>query len=91
MRNVGSPETPGLVPLRSAPVAPVAKAETALAVRSENADAPVVNRTSAGEDAPIQENRVAEIRQAIKDDRYPLVPTKIADALIAAGMFGVVK
>ncbi len=34
--------------------------------------------------------RVAEIRKAIQEDRYPLVPARIADAMIAAKLYGVV-
>ncbi|MEL7318080.1 MAG: flagellar biosynthesis anti-sigma factor FlgM [Pseudomonadota bacterium] len=35
-------------------------------------------------------DRVSQIREAIKDGTYPLVPTKIADAIIAARVgFGV--
>lgn len=33
---------------------------------------------------PIDTDRVAEIRSALRDGTYPLVPTKIADAMIAA-------
>jgi|GEM_PF-403859 len=33
---------------------------------------------------PIDPERVAKIRAALRDGSYPLVPTKIADALIAA-------
>lgn len=33
---------------------------------------------------PLDRERVAEIRKALKEDRYPLVPTRIADAMIAA-------
>ncbi len=36
--------------------------------------------------APIDQDRVATIRKAIADNNYPLVPTKIGDAMIAAGM-----
>lgn len=35
-------------------------------------------------------DRVAEIRKAIAEDRYPLVPAKIADAMIAAKLYGIV-
>lgn len=35
--------------------------------------------------------RVAEVRKAIEDDRYPLVPAKIADAMIAAKLYGIVE
>jgi negative regulator of flagellin synthesis FlgM len=33
---------------------------------------------------PIDRARVDEIRQALEDGTYPVVPTKIADAMIAA-------
>lgn len=34
--------------------------------------------------APVDSDRVAEIREALRDGTYPLVPAKIADAIIAA-------
>lgn len=33
---------------------------------------------------PVDKDRVAEIRDALRDGSYPLVPTEIADAMIAA-------
>ena len=33
---------------------------------------------------PVDTNRVQEIRAALREGTYPLVPTKIADAVIAA-------
>ncbi|MEL7446515.1 MAG: flagellar biosynthesis anti-sigma factor FlgM [Pseudomonadota bacterium] len=33
---------------------------------------------------PVDTERVAEIRAALREGSYPLVPTKIADAMIAA-------
>lgn len=33
---------------------------------------------------PVDADRVAEIRNALRDGTYPLVPAKIADAMIAA-------
>ena len=33
---------------------------------------------------PVDTDRVAQIRNALRDGTYPLVPTKIADAMIAA-------
>ncbi|MFN3991065.1 MAG: flagellar biosynthesis anti-sigma factor FlgM [Erythrobacter sp.] len=33
---------------------------------------------------PVDPERVAKIRNALRDGTYPLVPTKIADAMIAA-------
>ena len=39
---------------------------------------------------PVNSDRVSQIRQALQDGTYPLVPTKIADAIIAARVgFGV--
>lgn len=35
---------------------------------------------------PVDTNRVSEIRTAIARGTYPLMPTKIADAMIAAGI-----
>lgn len=37
-------------------------------------------------DAPIDTDRVATIRRAIESGNYPIVPAKIADAMIAAGI-----
>lgn len=40
--------------------------------------------------APLDNDRVAEIREALKDGSYPLVPAEIADAIIAAQIsFGI--
>ena len=39
---------------------------------------------------PVDGDRVSQIRKALEDGTYPLVPTKIADAIIAARVgFGV--
>lgn len=39
---------------------------------------------------PVDTDRVSQIRKALEDGTYPLVPTKIADAIIAARVgFGV--
>jgi negative regulator of flagellin synthesis FlgM len=35
---------------------------------------------------PVDAERVKQIRKAIEDGRYPIVPAKVADAIIAAGM-----
>lgn len=35
---------------------------------------------------PVDSDRVASIRKAIQDGNYPIIPTKISDAMIAAGM-----
>lgn len=37
-------------------------------------------------EAPIDADRVATIRKAIENGTYPIIPTKIADGIIAAGI-----
>lgn len=50
---------------------------------------PALVSTSAALDAgpaPVDNERVAEVRKAVETGTYPLVPMKVADAIIAAGM-----
>ena len=35
--------------------------------------------------APVDVERVAEVRKAVESGTYPLLPTRVADAIIAAG------
>jgi negative regulator of flagellin synthesis FlgM len=37
-------------------------------------------------EAPVDTDRVAAIRKAVESGQYPLVPARIADAMIAAGI-----
>ncbi len=54
---------------------------------SATSAAAVVTSTQASAGAaPVDTDRVATIKKAIEDGNYPLVPTKIGDAMIAAGM-----
>lgn len=61
------------------------------AVRAERTPAPVDQgvtvqtdaRVKAGS-APVDAERVKQIRQALRDGSYPLVPSRITDAIIAA-------
>ena len=57
-------------PPAPAPATPPAKTGTTLA--ADMAAAP-----------PVDTDRVAQIRQAIKDGSYPIMPARIADSLIA--------
>ena len=41
--------------------------------------------TSAGA-APVNQDRVTQIRDAVQNGNYPVIPTKIGDAMIAAGV-----
>ena len=49
-----------------------------------------VSALSAGDAAPVDGDRVAEIRKAIETGTYPLIPNEIADGIIAAGLFQIV-
>lgn len=58
------------------------------AARSPDAAKPGISvetgsRITAGS-VPVQQDRVQEIRAALRDGSYPLVPTQISDAIIAA-------
>lgn len=51
-------------------------------------DAPTVERSDAFEAgaAPVDAERVSEIRRAIDKGSYPVIPMRVADAMIAAGL-----
>ena len=59
--------------------APPAKAEPA-------APAVEVDTTLTGAEAPVDHGRINEIRKAIEQGRYPVIPMRVADALIASGL-----
>ena len=66
----------------SAPAAPTPAAAAAPRPETE-----MVSRSaslSAGSNPPVDTDRVAQIRNALKDGTYPLVPTSVADAMIAS-------
>lgn len=74
--------------LRAKGAAPVVRAEPAaqVVVGVAKADSiALASMVSAGSEAPIDHERIAEIRKAIEQGHYPLTPMKIADAMIAAG------
>ncbi len=43
------------------------------------------NPVNAGDTAVVDAERVTAIRKAVEDGSYPIVPARIADAMIAAG------
>ena len=55
--------------------------------RSHAAEQSAVARSAALDPGiqPINYERVAQIRKAIEDGRYPVLPMKVSDAMIAAG------
>ena len=83
-RPVGAVRTNTAAPAQAiasapAPASPSASAETPVAaVQTSQALDP-------GK-PPVDENRVSVIRNAIQRGTYPLLPTKVADAMIAAGL-----
>ncbi len=89
--DIGAPRPVGPVQVKTATTAKSATA-TVDAQSAAVADAGVatqVQRSSAldaGSVAPVDVERVKDIRQAIEKGNYPLVPARIADAMIAAGM-----
>lgn len=95
--EVGAPRAIGAVSAEiarksGADINPAAAAAPAPATPASSAAAaakPTV-ATSAALDpgqAPVDADRVAQIRKAVESGAYPLVPARIADAMIAAGMF----
>jgi len=62
---------------RTAPAAPAA-APSPAGISLE------VTAANAAATPPVDAERVAEIRAALRDGSYPLVPAKIVDAMIAA-------
>lgn len=60
-------------------------ARPATATANGEQDVEVVRRTLiTAKEPPVDHERVAEIRRAIAEGSYPLVPAEIADAMIAA-------
>ncbi|MEL7688019.1 flagellar biosynthesis anti-sigma factor FlgM [Citromicrobium bathyomarinum] len=71
-------------------VAPVERVAAPRKVADQSAQTEAmasVAALDAGEKAPVDADRVAEIRKAIEQGSYPLIPNEIADGIIAAGLF----
>lgn len=74
-----TPRPIAAAPVRSEPVRPV---------RLENGEprgAGALSARAGSDTAPVDTDRVQEIRKAIEEGRYPVIPTQVADAMIAAG------
>ncbi|OYX61527.1 MAG: flagellar biosynthesis anti-sigma factor FlgM [Novosphingobium sp. 32-60-15] len=94
--EIGAPRPVGPVQVKTATnakAAPAAAATVAVEPQTPSVvdagPAANVQRSSAldaGSAAPVDVERVKDIRQAIEKGNYPLVPARIADAMIAAGM-----
>jgi negative regulator of flagellin synthesis FlgM len=89
MPSVELSKLQGIAAARAVATSERAQIETrAAAPRSSAAPAPGVSveigDAASAASAPVDAERVREIRAALKDGSYPLVPTKIVDAMIAA-------
>lgn len=62
---------------------PASRAERAKAPVDQGVSVQTGARVSAGE-APVDSERVQQIRDALRNGEYPLVPAQITDAIIAA-------
>jgi negative regulator of flagellin synthesis FlgM len=83
-KGLQPPRGLGAVEHRKVPHRPVGSDRAA---EVANANSAVVrSRTVEAGEPPVDAERVAEIAKAIEQDRYPVLPMKIADAMIAAGL-----
>ena len=73
-----------------APVERVSAPRKAADEAANTQEMSAVSRPVAGDAAPVDTDRVAQIRQAIQDGTYPLIPGEIADGIIASGLFQIV-
>lgn len=68
---------------------PLAATDSNASPATKSAQAPlapaVSSRVLAGAEAPVDTDRVTMIRKAIENGSYPVMPARIADAMIAAG------
>lgn len=83
--EVGAPRAIGAV---SSEIARRAGEQTSTAAPAAQTPASLVATSEALDpgEAPIDTDRVAQIRKAVESGEYPLVPARIADAMIAAGI-----
>lgn len=65
---------------------PLAERRTSADGADSAAPAVEVETLLAGGQPPVDQARVAEIRKAIEAGRYPVIPMRVADALIASGL-----
>jgi negative regulator of flagellin synthesis FlgM len=75
----------------ASPAGEVNSASAATATKHGHADGIVTTRATSGSVPPVDTDRVEQIRKAIRDGSYPVLPVEIADALIAAKLFGVIE
>jgi negative regulator of flagellin synthesis FlgM len=98
--EIGPSRPVGAVPVKKAaadPAAPTPAASTGAALPAAAPPAPPGASSAAAAtvatsdaaragDVPVDSDRVAQIRKAIEQGHYPVLPARLADAMIAAGM-----
>jgi negative regulator of flagellin synthesis FlgM len=82
-RPVGAVQVNAVSPAANGPAATGAASGTA--ATSATPEVATSLNASAGT-APVDQDRVNLIRDAVQNGNYPVVPTKIGDAMIAAGV-----
>ncbi|MCV0383931.1 MAG: flagellar biosynthesis anti-sigma factor FlgM [Erythrobacter sp.] len=94
MRIIGLPDFGGTArgPKAVATAAEKVAATQKVAAETRQSEAPIASSPlAAGRQVPVDQDRVAEIRKALQDGKYPLIPAKIADAFIASSLYGKVS
>ncbi len=54
--------------------------------RAAAPEAPIASTHVFAGEPPVDTDRVAEIRKAVENGTYPIMPARVADAMIAAGL-----
>jgi|KBSSwiStaDraftv2_1062776.scaffolds.fasta_scaffold511924_2 negative regulator of flagellin synthesis FlgM len=85
--EVGAPRAIDAVSAQPARPRTGAAPASAVPVQAKaQASAPAVQTSTAAGEAPVDTDRVEVIRKAVESGTYPVIPTRIADAMIAAGV-----
>jgi negative regulator of flagellin synthesis FlgM len=85
-RPVGAVQLKTVQPASQASATTATQSATAAATEAAASTEQVQTTVDTSSELPVDAVRVAGIRKAINEGTYPLIPTKIGDAMIAAGM-----
>ncbi|NKJ40737.1 flagellar biosynthesis anti-sigma factor FlgM [Novosphingobium sp. SG720] len=83
--DTAAPQAVAEAPASPSAAATAAPSAPATIASAASATVATSGATRAG-DVPVSSDRVAQIRKAIEEGHYPVIPAQIADAMIAAGM-----
>ena len=82
-RPVGAASLNPVTP--AAPVAPAADSAATTPAPAGAAEVQTSVSVAAGK-VPVDQDRVSQIRKAVENGTYPVIPMRVSDAMIAAGM-----